>query len=51
MMEDKTGRIIREVSSFFALFALVAFAVSCCMMLFLNTIWRAAWGWSTPPRT
>lgn len=38
MMEDKTGRIIREVSSFFALFALVAFAVSCCMMLFLNTM-------------
>ena len=38
MKEHKTHRILKAVNSYAVFFLLVAFAVTCCMLLFVNTL-------------
>lgn len=35
---DKTNRVLRGIHNYMIYFALVAFVVTCCMLLFLNTL-------------
>ena len=35
---DKTSRVLRGIHHYLIYFALVAFVVTCCMLLFLNTL-------------
>ncbi|MGN1307079.1 MAG: ATP-binding protein [Faecousia sp.] len=37
---DKTNRVLRGIHHYIIYFALVAFVVTCCMLLFLNTLSR-----------
>lgn len=38
MKERKTRKLLRSLNNFFAFFLVVAFVVTCCMLLFLNTM-------------